>query len=601
MTVAEHNARESGIAAIDGGPDQPQQAYYQQVERQTFRQYNAPGHSRGPFGDAYISESNSHPNLNAAMQSPAHPASNQSTPSRSTRGLTHDAYVDDPKRIYSRPMDPQLGVVNPFEILDDGDDGLDYVRRGPRTSMLSLGGSSNRSAASAAVPAGAAAGGVMGGLVGGNGSGGLGPQYAPVNTSATAFGGKGASSGAFDMAQSNASGEKAHWKAGRSPGEASRKRRLLIIIAVGILIAIGIALGIVFGYVLKKNSPSGDGGSGGSGQSATQDTEKHGDLSITSQSIQALLNNKDLHKVFPGIDYTPLNTQYPECVHNPPSQNNVTRDVAVLSQLTNTIRLYGTDCNQTQMVLHSLRQLKMQDSIKLWLGVWQDNNATTNSRQLAQMWDILDEYGAGPFKGIIVANEILFREQMTVSQLGKLLADVRTKLAAKGISLPVATSDLGDKWTAALAEESDYVMANIHPFFSGTNIKEAAVWTHNFWTTQNGPIFKKDKSKNIISETGWPTQGGTNCGGDGTKTVCPNASVAGISQVNQFMEDCVCDALANKTNYFWFEAFDEPWKIKFNTKLQNWEDHWGLIDVNRNLKDGIKIPDCGGKTIDSEL
>jgi exo-beta-1,3-glucanase (GH17 family) len=63
------------------------------------------------------------------------------------------------------------------------------------------------------------------------------------------------------------------------------------------------------------------------------------------------------------------------------------------------------------------------------------------------------------------------------------------------------------------------------------------------------------------------------------------------------MEDWVCQALSNGTNYFWFEAFDEPWKISFNTKSQNWEDHWGLIDVNRNLKTGVKIPDCDGKTV----
>lgn len=44
-----------------------------------------------------------------------------------------------------------------------------------------------------------------------------------------------------------------------------------------------------------------------------------------------------------------------------------------------------------------------------------------------------------------------------------------------------------------------------------------------------------------------------------------------------------------------FEAFDEPWKIQFNTKDENWEDKWGLMDSGRKIKDGLKIPDCGGK------
>jgi len=73
-------------------------------------------------------------------------------------------------------------------------------------------------------------------------------------------------------------------------------------------------------------------------------------------------------------------------MHHGISQNNVTRDVAVLSQMTNTIRLYGTDCNQTQMLIHSIRQLRLENTVKIWLGVWQDGNATTNARQLVGLF-----------------------------------------------------------------------------------------------------------------------------------------------------------------------------------------------------------------------
>lgn len=47
-----------------------------------------------------------------------------------------------------------------------------------------------------------------------------------------------------------------------------------------------------------------------------------------------------------------------------------------------------------------------------------------------------------------------------------------------------------------------------------------------------------------------------------------------------------------------FEAFDEPWKEQYNTKDEQWEDKWGLMDAGRNLKPGIKIPDCDGKEVD---
>lgn len=50
---------------------------------------------------------------------------------------------------------------------------------------------------------------------------------------------------------------------------------------------------------------------------------------------------------------------------------------------------------------------------------------------------------------------------------------------------------------------------------------------------------------------------------------------------------------------FRFVAFDEPWKERYNEGDKQWEDNWGLMDIDRNLKPGVKIPDCGGKSVGS--
>lgn len=50
-----------------------------------------------------------------------------------------------------------------------------------------------------------------------------------------------------------------------------------------------------------------------------------------------------------------------------------------------------------------------------------------------------------------------------------------------------------------------------------------------------------------------------------------------------------------------FEAFDEPWKVQYNTPTQQWEDKWGIMDPGRNLKDGLTIPSCGGDTVDGKF
>ncbi|CAI4214209.1 unnamed protein product [Parascedosporium putredinis] len=525
-SVADSHARESGVEAMRGHQQQP-------------------GYG-GPYQGGNFPNPINKPTANPDPTIPMSGYGPQAPPA------VYETYANDPYS-YSRPAIPALGVVDPNTIADDGDDGLDY-RRPARNSMLSL--NSNRSGARNAATGAAAAG-----AAGGAAASGLFRDGASAPTGGRA---------ADILAE-----KESPWLKKQHSG---RKRWKWAVIVIVFLIVIGAILGGVLGTVLKKG-----GGSSPSkhGQSADDDTAENGDLSINSAEIKALMNNKNLHKVFPGMDYTPINTQYPECLHDPPSQNNITRDLAVISQLTNTVRLYGTDCNQTQMVVHAIQRLKLDDTMKVWLGVWQDNNATTNRRQLDQMWDILDEYGEDPFAGLIVANEILFREQMTNSQLSLLLTDVKTNLTGPGV--PVT-------------DVSDYIMGNIHPFFSGVNAKGAAEWTMNFWEDVNGVVWKSDKKKNIIAEIGWPSQGGTNCG-DGTATGCPNASVAGVTELNKLLEDWVCPALSDGTQYFWFSAFDEPWKVSFNEKNKEWEDHWGLFDVNRNLKQGITIPDCGGKTI----
>ncbi|KAI8631606.1 glycoside hydrolase superfamily [Xylariaceae sp. FL1651] len=608
MSVAERNARESGLEAMRAAQPYQQQPTYPQVYQRAQPQTTSPedpqsyGHDRdyeasrgnyepgghGPYEHGHGSS----PNL-VPLPAVASAHSSQGTPTRSLNSFHSDPFRD-PQMAYGQRMDPRLGQFNPNDIDDDGDDGLEY-RRSARNSMLSLGNSSNRGgngapAATAAGVAGAAtASGVLGSLVGRNRKSVA--NYDPVQNPGTGFQASGP--GEYDL---GARAEKSEWITKQS---SSRKKWTWIIIVIGVLIIAGAVVGGVLGsmYAKKSNTSSGSGGSSsGGGQSAQQDSDQNGDLNINSDEIQALLNNPNLHKVFPGVDYTPINVQYPDCLKNPPSQNNVTRDVAVLSQLTNTIRLYGTDCNQTEMTIHALNQLKMQDEIKIWLGVWQDNNATTNARQLSQMWNILDQYGDKPFKGLIIGNEILFRKQMTAQSLGDLLDSVRSNLSDHSWDLPVATSDLGDNWDASLAQISDYIMGNVHPFFAGQDAKEAASWTYTFWHNKAGSFFKADNEKNVISEIGWPTQGGTDCGSDEV-TSCPDGAVAGIDELNTLLSTWVCQALDNGTNYFWFEMFDEPWKISFDTTGMEWEDHWGILDVNRKLKDGVKIPDCGGKTV----
>jgi exo-beta-1,3-glucanase (GH17 family) len=328
-------------------------------------------------------------------------------------------------------------------------------------------------------------------------------------------------------------------------------------LVIGLVIVLAIIGGAVGGVLGNKTNNS----SGNSSNTAAGDTAANGDLGSNSPEIVALMNNPNLHKVFPGIDYTPWGTQYPLCMTYPPSQNNVTRDMAVLSQLTNAVRLYGTDCNQTEMVLHSIDRLGLT-SMKVWLGVWIDySNMTTTNRQIAQMYNILSETkDISIFKGAIIGNEVLYRAGNSPSieaDLIQTIKDIKANFTRLGYNMLVGTSDLGDNWTGQLVEASDMVMSNIHPFFAGVSAEAAASWTLDFWDTHDKVLTTSGTGtdsgkKQIISETGWPSGGGTDCGGaTGACASGQAGSVAGAAGMNTFLENWVCDALSNETEYFW--------------------------------------------------
>lgn len=449
--------------------------------------------------------------------------------------------------------------ILPYNIVDDGDDG--FMPEPKRKSMLPLGGDRSRSREAMA----------KGGAVMNVGAGG-GPGAGAGAAAGGFFGRKNkavTSSGSYNAvsASDSAVPEKSEWLSRQTVGK--RRMRWILGGVIGTVIVLAIIGGIVGGVLGAKNSPSGGGGNGSINNAAT-DTATNGDLGINSAEIQGLMNNKNLHKVFPGMDYTPWGVQYPLCLTYPPSQNNVTRDMALVSQLTNAVRLYGTDCNQTEMVLHAIDRLELKN-MKVWLGVWIDTNATTTQRQLDQMYKILGEVkDHSIFAGVIIGNEALYRAGEDKAQSEQELIDILTQAKSNFTSLnydlTISTSDLGDNWAGTLVSASHYVMSNVHPFFAGVDVSNAASWTWDFWQSHDVVLTNGDESRQVIAETGWPSGGGTDCGNpSNTCAAGQTGSVASVANMNTFMEDWVCQALANKTNYFWFSAFDEAWKVAYNT------------------------------------
>ncbi|KAL7415634.1 glycoside hydrolase superfamily [Mrakia frigida] len=268
------------------------------------------------------------------------------------------------------------------------------------------------------------------------------------------------------------------------------------------------------------------------------------------------------------------------------TQDAVTADMALLAQLTPRIRLYGADCDQSNLVLQGIKDAGVP--LTTWLGIFIDGNETTFVRQLDLITAALETHGTDNVSGVTVGNEyLLMGGELAI--LETFIQRTNETILALNLNktIPISTSEAGAPITPSLCAAVDQVFGNAHCWFGSVPVEECAVWTNDYYEDfivdvcdyGNGTTTGKST---ILSETGWPTAS------DSPEFESNGASLASIPNLQIFLDSFVCQANQNNTEYFFFAFRDEPWKAA----LGGVEPHWGLLDVNSELKEGLVIPDC---------
>jgi exo-beta-1,3-glucanase (GH17 family) len=232
------------------------------------------------------------------------------------------------------------------------------------------------------------------------------------------------------------------------------------------------------------------------------------------------------------------------------------------------------DCNAANYTLMAINLLHV--NMTALLTLWVDGDESTYQRQKETLFQIIDEHGTTHIDGVSVGNEVLFRNKSAEPDLIQKMTALREEFRSRQIYLDITTTDLANLLDPKIILAEDVVMANIHPYFGGVPIEDATNWTMTFGEQQ---LFKPArlarKSIAAIAEVGWPSRG-----------VANSDSVPSLTNLQTFVDDFVCHANKANVKYYFFEAFDEPWKSKENEL----EGSWGIMDENRNLK--VRIPAC---------
>jgi exo-beta-1,3-glucanase (GH17 family) len=252
---------------------------------------------------------------------------------------------------------------------------------------------------------------------------------------------------------------------------------------------------------------------------------------------------------------------------NHPSKREIREDLKLLRGITRRIRTYSV--NETQELIPRLaRKAKLECFVGAHVGADPD----ANSKEIQALIRIGRK--ARP-AALVVGNEVFYHGGVSVSHLIDLVRRVKSdrKIDRRGIPIGYAAAhdtllDPPDGFDALLAE-LDFLMVNLHPYWAGVPVEDAAEWTCAAWLEIAQVRFPGLEV--IIGETGWPTAG--------------RRAEANPENQRRFLEDFARLALERNIPYFWFEAFDEKWKQEASGVVE--EAHWGLFDPDRTPKPRI--------------
>ena len=283
-----------------------------------------------------------------------------------------------------------------------------------------------------------------------------------------------------------------------------------------------------------------------------------------------------------GISYGPFRKG-----QNPggkgPSKEQIREDLKILEKDGwQMIRTYGTE-PFARKVCEVIRQDKLK--LKVMIGAWVATEKGDTEKQKANQGQVDRAIElANEFKDCVVAVSVGNESQVFWSfhkveqaNLIKYIRQVR-----KSITQPVTVADDFKYWTTdeskLVAKEIDFIVTHAYAMWLGQQLEDAISWTEKQY---NNVKAKHPDHLVVIGETGWATQKASH--GDQGKLI---KGKAGLNEQTQFLLQFMEWAPKNKVPYFYFEAFDEPWKG--GTDPSEVEKHWGVYREDRKRKPAME-------------
>lgn len=277
----------------------------------------------------------------------------------------------------------------------------------------------------------------------------------------------------------------------------------------------------------------------------------------------------------PGISYGPFREgQRPGGPNPTPEQ--ILEDARILSARWRMIRVYSSRA-PTEDILRVIRDdgLPLQVMVGAWIA---PDAPDDNAAEVAEAIRLANTYPEQVF-AVAIGNETQVYWSGHRSPVEPLIASLRQARAS--VRQPVTTADDYNFWNKpesdAVAREVDFITLHAYAMWNQQTVAAAVPWTAGIVQSIRDahpglPI--------VIGETGWATA--LNPEGNEVKYITAPAGEAEQAEVYRAFTTWATEA---RQPYFWFSAFDEPWKGSADPREV--EKHWGLYDVGRKPKPAL--------------
>ena len=239
------------------------------------------------------------------------------------------------------------------------------------------------------------------------------------------------------------------------------------------------------------------------------------------------------------------------------TEEQVRRRIQIIKPYTKWVRSFS--CVEGN---EHIPRIAHQNGMKTLVGAWLSDDLEMNEAEIESLISLAKE---GCVDIAAVGNEVMYRNDLTEEQLLDYINLV--KEALPGISVGYVDAYYEFSHRPKITEACDIILANCYPYWEGCSMEDSLNHMQQMFGQASHAANGK---KVIITETGWPSEGGSLKGAFSSEE----------NAMKYYINAQVWSAKDN-IEMFYFSSFDESWKVGAEGDVGA---YWGLWDKEEKFK-----------------